>query len=81
MVLIKYKQELSYIFNKVANKQLNFKREETIMWLITGLYRGICAALVMHIRGMCGSMGLVPAMFAWAMTYGAYMWTQTGIFW
>ncbi len=51
------------------------------MWLITGLYRGICAALVMHIRGMCGSMGLVPAIFAWAMVYGAYMWTQTGIFW
>ncbi|EHZ2723670.1 TPA: hypothetical protein NJ344_000594 [Vibrio parahaemolyticus] len=37
--------------------------------------------VVSHVRVMCGSMGLVPAMFAWAMTYGAYMWTQTGIFW
>lgn len=25
MVLIKYKQELSYIFNKVANKQIKLK--------------------------------------------------------
>ncbi|EGQ8942481.1 MULTISPECIES: hypothetical protein [Vibrio] len=51
------------------------------MWLIHGVLSGIGAVIVSHIRMMCGSMGLVPAMFAWAMVYGAYMWTQTGIFW
>ncbi|EKL9958502.1 hypothetical protein ACEQ8A_000277 [Vibrio fluvialis] len=51
------------------------------MWFFEGLYRGIVAVIVSHIRGMCGSMGLVPAIFAWAMVYGAYQWTQTGIFW